>query len=139
LAKYKEDYDSKLDFGTELDFFDDDSPEPAEVEPFDDMFTDIDAEDPLFEDELDMDDFDDDMGLEEDDVEDEYDLVNMVSNDTHAGTGMETPGRRWHERPRTPHQGQYPTGRLDCQEIYVPGCAVPRPDPGRQPGADEGR
>jgi RNA polymerase primary sigma factor len=82
LAKYKEDYDSKLDFGTDLDFFDDDSPEPAEVEPFDDMFMDMDADDTLFEDELDLDDFDDENGFEDEDVEEEYDLGSLVSNDT---------------------------------------------------------
>ena len=70
MAKYKEDYDSKLDFGTDLDFFDDDSPEPTDVEPFDDMFIDMDADDSLFEDELDLDDFDDENGFEDEDVED---------------------------------------------------------------------
>jgi RNA polymerase primary sigma factor len=82
LAKYKEDYDSKLDFGTDLDFFDDDSPEPTEVEPFDDMFMDMDADDSPFEDELDLDDFDEENGFEDEDVEEEYDLGSLVSNDT---------------------------------------------------------
>jgi RNA polymerase primary sigma factor len=82
LAKFKDDYDSKLDFAGDVDFFDDDISEPAEVEPFDDMFFEMDGEDSMFEDELEIDEFEDDMGLEEDEFEDEYDLTNMVSNDT---------------------------------------------------------
>lgn len=82
LVSYKHDYDSKLDFGNEVDFFDDDMAEPTEVEPFDDMFFDMENDDSLFEDEMEMDDFEDDMGTEDEEYEDEYDLASMASNDT---------------------------------------------------------
>ena len=82
MVNYKHDYDSKLDFATDIDFFDDDAAEPAEVEPFDDMFFDIEADDAPFEEDIELDEFDDDTESEDDDYEDQYDLANMASNDT---------------------------------------------------------
>lgn len=81
MADYSKNYDSAMDFASDVDFFGDDLPDSAEVEPFDETFFNMEADDNFFEDDFE-DDMDDDYGLEDDEVEDEYDLMNMASNDT---------------------------------------------------------
>ncbi len=82
MADYSKNYDSAMDFTSDVDFFGDDLSESAEIEPFDDNFFNLEADDALFEDDFD-DELDDDFGLDDDDEqEDEYDLMSMASNDT---------------------------------------------------------
>jgi len=78
----KHDYDTEMDFAPEADFFEDDAPDMPEAEPFDDMLFAMGDDDFGLEDDFMEDDFEDEFGLEDDEYEDEYDLLAMASNDT---------------------------------------------------------
>jgi RNA polymerase primary sigma factor len=82
LALYKRSHDSKFDFSSDLDFFSDDLSDSTENEPFDDMFFGTDSDDGFFEDELDTDAMEDDLALDDDDLEQDYDMVALASSDT---------------------------------------------------------
>lgn len=78
----KHDYDTEMDFAPEADFFEDDVPDMPDAEPFDDMLFAMGDDDFGLEDDFMEDDFEDEFGLEDDEYEDEYDLIAMASNDT---------------------------------------------------------
>lgn len=78
----KHDYDTEMDFAPEADFFEDDAPDMPDAEPFDDMLFAMGDDDFGLEDDFMEDDFEDEFGLEDDEYEDEYDLLAMASNDT---------------------------------------------------------
>ncbi len=78
----KQDYESDVEMVPENDFFDDDSPESGESEPFDDMLMELDSDDAFFEDDFAEDDYDDDLSLDDDDMDDRYDVADLSSNDT---------------------------------------------------------
>jgi RNA polymerase primary sigma factor len=80
VANYKRDLDSNFDFASQVDLIDD--IDSAEFEPLDDAAffpaDDLDG----FDDDFDIDEFDDDFALDDDDMEEDYDLYNLASNDT---------------------------------------------------------
>jgi len=78
----KHDYDTEMDFAPEADFFEDDVPDMPDAEPFDDMLFAMGDDDFGLEDDFMEDDFEDEFGLEDDEYDDEYDLIAMASNDT---------------------------------------------------------
>lgn len=79
----KQDYDSDIELVSETGFFDDDSPESGESEPFDDMVMELDSsDDSFFEDDFAEDEYDDDLSVDDDDMDERYDVADLSSNDT---------------------------------------------------------
>ncbi|MBZ0279089.1 MAG: sigma-70 family RNA polymerase sigma factor [Anaerolineae bacterium] len=79
----KHDYDTEMDFAPEADFFEDDIPDAPDAEPFDDMlFAMGEGEDFGLEDDFMEDDFDDELSLEDEEYEEDYDIYALASSDT---------------------------------------------------------
>jgi RNA polymerase primary sigma factor len=73
LINYNHDYETGLDVTPETDFFADDL---ADAEPFDEVAFAGDELDDFVED-----DFEDDMNFDDEELDDDYDLINLSSND----------------------------------------------------------
>jgi RNA polymerase primary sigma factor len=83
LVNYsKQDYESDVEVVHEPDYFEDDSPEISDSEPFDDILLamESDANDGFFDDD-DFDEFDYDMDAD-DDLDESYDVSELSSSDT---------------------------------------------------------
>jgi RNA polymerase primary sigma factor len=83
LVNYnKQDYESDVELVSEGDFFEDDSSDSREVEPYDDVLLAMEnSDDSFFEDEF-ADEFEDDQSLDDDDSDERYDVSELTSNDT---------------------------------------------------------
>jgi RNA polymerase primary sigma factor len=82
LSDYDHAFDSDLDTVSGMDYFPEDFGGGPEEEPFDDMLFAMGDADDFLEDDFTEDDLDDDFALDDEDLEEEYDLSGMSSNDT---------------------------------------------------------
>ena len=82
MSDYDHAFDSDLDAVSGTDFYAEDFENTPDEEPFDDAFFALADGEDFFEDDLNEEDFDEEMALEDEEVEEEYDLSGMSSNDT---------------------------------------------------------
>ncbi len=82
MSDYDHAFDSEMDAISGTDFYAEDFGNAPDEEPFDEAFFALADTEDFFEDDFNEDDFDEEVALEDEDLEEEYDLSGMSSNDT---------------------------------------------------------